>query len=179
MRLSSLRLHFNAPWLIVVSGVLYAVSQAALANIFARIGTANFLIMQTTFFQAQDYVDFFAHLRAEGLFEFYASHLHLDHLHPLWYALLGSSLLAVLMSRLKVSARYNVLLALPWFAAGCDAIENRIQAVFLLGDEHITDGLATLTTLASISKWLTVLVFAVPICYWSMQLVLIAIRGRR
>lgn len=178
MRLSFLRQFFNAPWLIVVSALLYGFSQASLASIFARMGAANFLNMQVSFFSADDYLRFFAELNSLGLLEVYASHLQLDHLHPLWYALFGVSTLAVLMQRLQVPAQRNWLLALPWFAAGCDAIENRIQAIFLLGDHHITDGLATLSTLASISKWLTVLVFVSAIGYWLLRLVLTAVGGK-
>src|SRR5699024_3008021 len=178
MQLSFLRQFFNAPWLIAVSAFLYVLSQASLASIFARMGVANFLTMQVTFFTAEDYLHFFAQLESLGLLEVYASHLQLDHLHPLWYALFAASTLSVLMNRLQLSAQNNWLLALPWFAAGCDAIENRIQSIFLLGHQHITDGLATLSTFASISKWLTVLVMVSAIGCWLLRLALSGCRSK-
>lgn len=172
MQLANLRRWFNAPWIFVVTGCLYLLSQAALGAIFDRIGTAELFNMQVSFFSAEQYLQFFSQLNDQRLLDVYASHLHLDYLHPLWYALFATSVLAVLMERLQLSSKANVMLALPWLAAGCDAIENRIQQIFLLGDEHITDTLATLTTTASIAKWTIVAVFMLVILLWWGQLLL-------
>lgn len=170
MKLSSLRQWFNAGWLLPATGLLFVLSQTSLASIFERIGTTALLRMQVSFFHAQDYLDYFQQLRGQGLLDLYASHLLIDNLHPLWYALFSTALLAVLMNRLAIDAKWNVLLALPWFAAGCDVIENHIQMVFLLGDQHITDALATLTTLASCLKWGAVLVYFPVALIWLIRL---------
>lgn len=172
MKLSNLRHFFDAVWLLPVTGLLFVLSQASLGSIFDRIGTGELLNMQVSFFHAQDYLDYFANLRERGLLDIYASHLLIDNLHPLWYGPFSLALLAVLMNRLNVHEKWNWLLALPVLAAACDVIENHIQMVFLLGPQHITDALATLTTLASDIKWTLVLVYFTAAVIWLALLAL-------
>lgn len=123
MTLNQLRQCFNAPWLVWVSGIIYALSQTVIGAILYPISGDTLLKVQTSFFNAQDYLAFFAELRESDLLQNYANHLVVDAWHPLWYGLLGLSLLAVTMQRLDISPCKNWLLAMPIAAACLDVIE--------------------------------------------------------
>lgn len=169
MTLARVRSAFNAPWIALVFGTIYVLSQSALGFMIAPLGTGAVLRMQCTFFSAADYVAYFGELRQRGLLDVYASHLLLDRLHPIWYVLCAVSWLATLMERRAAPARWNWLLALPWLAGLADVIENELQSVFLLGDSHITTPLAVLSTLSSLLKWSCTAVFMTAIVRLTVQ----------
>jgi len=66
MTLARVRSAFNAPWIALVFGTIYVLSQTALCLMIAPLGTGAVLRMQCTFFSAGDYVAYFGELRQRG-----------------------------------------------------------------------------------------------------------------
>jgi hypothetical protein len=156
--LSCLRELFSATWIVLASGVIYVVSQVAIAAILRPIGVVEFLRLQCLGFRATDYLETFSRWEQSGCLAAYRTHLWPDDLHWIWYSAFLTSLLARLLQRNGLSARANVLLLLPWAAGLCDLAENCFQHFFLAvpGWGAIVDPLPLISTLASILKWLLV-----------------------
>jgi len=63
MTLKQVRSVFSAPWIAIVFGTIYVLSQAAITSIIDPIGAGSLFRMQCTFFSAANYLAFFGELR--------------------------------------------------------------------------------------------------------------------
>ncbi|WP_018353379.1 hypothetical protein [Longispora albida] len=169
LSLSRIRSNVGVPWLAWVSGIVWAVSQTALAVLTIPLGSPGVFEVQCTFFTASQYLRHFGDLEARGLLGVYRSHLFIDGAHPLWYAVFATSLLALLANRARVTPRWDWILALPVASGLFDVLENSIQRVFLSDRAAITDGLATIGTLCSLAKWTLVAFYIGTAIAWAAR----------
>lgn len=152
---ATLRARLDSWPLILVFGLIYFVSQAAIAVIVHPLG-ADMLIVQTTL--SDEHVrEIFARWATAGLLDTYASHYRFDNIHPLWYAMLLATMLAKGFSANGVPARFNVLLLLPFVAGACDVTENLFHQSFLADRANITAAHVLMGNGAAIVKWLLAL----------------------
>lgn len=165
--LSRLRVLLNLPWLLAVSGIVFLLSQTALALTLMPLGEPDILFrVQLLFTSAADYQAQFAAWQEAGVLGAYEAHLILDALHPVWYATFASCLLAVLFSRRDAGSAWDRLLPLPLLSGLLDVLENSLQAMFLSHPETLTDALVRMSWLCSVGKWGLVLVYSLAALYW-------------
>lgn len=169
LTLPRLRTLFNLPWLLLVSGIVFAISQTALALTLVPLGEPETLFrVQLLFTTAADYQAQFSAWESAGVLGAYEAHLILDALHPVWYATFGTCVLAVLFSRRGASGAWDRLLPLPMLSGLLDVLENGMQAMFLNHPAALTDGLVCISWLCSVGKWSLVLVYVIAALYWML-----------
>lgn len=167
--LMRLRDRLNLPWLALLSGVVFLLSQTLILLTLAPLDDPSALLrMQLTYTSAEQYLAQFAAWEHDGMLYAYRDHLLPDTLHPLWYGLFASTLLAIVLSRAGASQRWNLLLPLPALSALLDVLENTVQQLFLANSASITDALATFSWLCSSGKWLLVMVYLLAIIGWAL-----------
>ncbi|AJD49025.1 hypothetical protein S7S_13065 [Isoalcanivorax pacificus W11-5] len=167
LTLPRLRTLLNLPWLMLVSGIVFIISQTALALTLVPLGEPEILFrVQLLFTTAADYQAQFNAWEAAGVLGAYEAHLILDALHPVWYATFATCVLAVLFSRRGASAAWDRLLPLPMLSGLLDVLENGMQAMFLNHPAALTDGLVFMSWLCSAGKWGLVLIYVVAALYW-------------
>ncbi len=166
--LVTIRSELGRPWLIVLFGIAYVISQATIIVILGPIEDAM-IKLQTTGFSASDYLTVFRAWDASGEMALYRAHFILDDYHWIWYALLFTALLSWLFERQEIAHKYNWVLLLPMASGLLDWYENRIQHIFLSAGDYstIVDPLPLYSTLASDVKW------AFALAYFGLSLVLI------
>jgi len=150
--LASLRQRLDNGTLIVCFGAIYLASQAWIGRIVHPLGP-EMLFVQTTL-SAERVREIFAAWEAAGLLDVYASHYRYDMIHPLWYGVFLAAALAKGFNANAVPARFNGLLLLPFLAAGCDVLENRVHQAFLAERAAITPAAVLLGNGAANLKWL-------------------------
>ena len=160
LSLSNLRREFGRPWLIVVFGVAYVISQVTIIAILGPIEDAM-IRLQTTGTSASDYLAVFGAWQESGEMAAYRAHFILDDLHWIWYTGLFTTLLAWLFERQSASHRYDWVLLLPLASGLLDWYENQLQHVFLSSPDFATivDPLPLFSTMASDVKWVLALVY--------------------
>ncbi len=160
LSLANLRHEIGRPWLIVVFGVAYVISQVTIIAILGPIEDAM-IRLQTTGTSASDYIAVFGAWQESGQMAAYRAHFILDDLHWIWYAGLFTALLAWLFERQSVSHRHDWVLLLPLASGLLDWYENQLQHVFLSSPDFATivDPLPLFSTMASDVKWVLALVY--------------------
>jgi len=149
--LAALRRHLASWPLIIVFGAAYFLSQAAIGVLVQPLGP-EMLGVQTTL-SAERVRAIFAGWDAAGLVDVYAAHYRYDMVHPLWYGVFLAALLAKGFDANRVSASRNVLLLLPFVAAGCDVLENLIHLTFIANRANITPAAVLIGNGAALTKW--------------------------
>jgi hypothetical protein len=147
-------------WLIVLSGLVYLVSQLAILVTLDRIGS-ELLRLQCFGFSAAETLRVFRAWEQRGVLDAYRAHFLLDDVHWLWYSVFFTALLGRLFERRGVTRRLDWILVLPIASGLLDVVENQIQHVFLSTPDfsRIVDPLPLISTMASNLKWLLVLVY--------------------
>lgn len=167
LTLGRLRTLFNLPWLLAVSGIVFVLSQIALALTLSPLGGPDAMLrVQLLFTTAAEYQAQFSSWQEAGVLGAYQAHLIIDALHPVWYATFATCLLAILFSRRNASAAWDKLLPLPLLSGLLDVLENSLQAMFLSHPVTVTDALARMSWLCSIGKWSLVAIFTLAALYW-------------
>ncbi len=153
--LTMLRTHLAHGWIVIMFTVIYLTSQIIIGMVLEQIGGPVILALQVTGFTVADYVGAFSEWEKAGMMEIYRAHLVFDDLHPIWYAMLMASTLAVLMKKTGVGDGWTKVMIIPFAAGFCDLVENGIQHIFLTGPgtSTIVDPLPAISTIMSITKW--------------------------
>jgi len=149
--LASLRHHLASWWIILGFGAAYFLSQAAIGARVHALG-ADMLRVQTTL-SAETVRAIFAKWDAAGLVDVYSSHYSYDMVHPLWYGVFLTALLARGFDANRVPASRNALLLLPFVAAVCDLLENLIHLTFVADRANITTSAVLIANGAALTKW--------------------------
>jgi hypothetical protein len=157
-------------WLIVLSGLVYLVSQLAILVTLDRIGS-ELLRLQCFGFSAAETLRVFRAWEQRGVLDAYRAHFLLDDVHWLWYSVFFTALLGRLFERRGVTRRLDWILVLPLASGLLDLLENQIQHVFLSAPDFstIVDPLPLISTAASDLKWLLVLFYVgttVVLLFW-------------
>jgi len=146
--------------LILVLGLVYAASQAAILAILAPLGVRRVLAAQVSVLP-EGLERIFGEWVREGLLGRYRFHFALDLPHPLWYGACLLLLIARFMPFDTAPAEYRVavrapraLLALPLAAAILDTAENAAHLAFLADAALIRQPWVALSGAASILKWI-------------------------
>jgi hypothetical protein len=157
LSLPRLRDEAAATWILVLSGVVFAVSQITILMIVAPLGGPTMLRLQCLGFHASDYISVFDQWQAAGLMPFYRAHLVLDDFHWVWYTVFFTAALARVFNANAVPSRYDGLLLLPLASGLLDWLENHLQHVFLSSPDYATvvDPLTVISSVASNLKWLS------------------------
>ena len=160
LNLPHLRASLARPWLIILFGVAYGISQITIIVILEPISDAM-IRLQIGGFAASDYIAVFNAWDASGLMASYRAHFVLDDVHWIWYTGLFTALLCWLFERHRIADRHNWLLLLPLASGLLDWYENRLQHVFLGSADYstIVDPLPLFSTVASDFKWLLSLAY--------------------
>lgn len=138
---------------IAVFGGAYVVSQVIIASILHPLEPLEVLRAQTTL-SAPVVQQIFARWRADHLLDTYVRHYYFDFPHPVLYAVFLSAVLAWLLNRNRLSARWNAVLLLPVAAGLCDLFENVSHLAFLSDGVNMTPSWVALSGIAAITKWL-------------------------
>jgi hypothetical protein len=160
LSLSRLRSALGRTWLVVLFGVAYAISQITILIQAEPLGR-RLAELQCCAFSAERTLAIFRHWEDAGVMDVYRAHFVLDDVHWIWYAGLFTFLLCRLFERRRVPHRLDWILLLPLASGLLDALENRLQHVFLAspGFAGVVDPLPLLSTLASDAKWLLALAY--------------------
>jgi hypothetical protein len=148
------------PWLIVLFGIAYLISQVTILIILEPLGR-QVAELQCFGFSAERYIAVFRHWEESGLMPAYRAHFALDDVHWIWYAGFFTFLLCWLFERKKLPHRLDWMLLLPLASGLLDWYENKLQHVFLSAPDFstIVDPLPLLSTLASDLKWTLALTY--------------------
>ena len=150
--LAHLRTRLDSWPLIILFGVIYFASQVLIGNIVHPLG-ADMLIVQTTL-SADQVRGIFAKWESAGLLPVYASHYRYDMIHPLWYGLFLAALLAKGLAANRAGPRLNLLLLVPFVAAGCDVVENLVHLGYIADRATITPANVLVSNGAALLKWM-------------------------
>lgn len=142
----------SAGRVIAVFGVAYVLSQLIIAQTLRPLDPLDVLRVQTTL-SAPVVQQIFAKWRLDALLGTYARHYYFDFPHPVLYAVFLAAVLAWLLNRNGLSARWNGVLLLPFIAGLCDVFENVSHVAFLADGVNITPTWVALSGLAAITKW--------------------------
>lgn len=142
-------------WLVMLFAGIYIVSQAIIIVLLEQVGSDQAAKLQLFGFTADYYLETFNSWESAGTMAFYKAHLFIDAVHPIWYTLTLSALLALSMNGKELDHKHNRLLVLPMLVGLCDTLENSIQLVFLSDPSYVTvvDPLPLISTLLSLTKW--------------------------
>lgn len=152
---SAYRRRFGTPKAVLLLGAIYLASQIAIASIIHDMGALEFLKAQTTFSRAT-YVEQVKQWQERELMGDYRRHFYLDFLHPLWYALFLSALMAAGFNRNGLSSRSDRILCLPFAAGAMDLVENCFHVRFISDVDTIPSWMIVASATAANLKWLLV-----------------------
>jgi hypothetical protein len=137
---------------ILISGLLFVVSQSILAWYFHRVGAGMALRLQTTL-SSETFRAIVTGWQLTGKTALYLDHFYFDTFHPFWYSVFLSLLLARVFVANGVPRRYDFVLLLPFVAGALDLIENALHLWFLADLGRATAVPVALSGTASIVKW--------------------------
>ena len=141
---------------------IYIISQVIIANILHPLDSRLFLKAQTTF-SRELYLQLLQGWESAGLIGRYRLHFYFDFVHPVWYSVFLSALIAKGMNLNSISARFNILLLIPFIAGLMDLIENCFHVFFISDHSTISEQNIFISALASNTKWALALVTLVMI----------------
>ena len=147
------KIHKKKFFLITTS--LFLLSQITIASLLHPLNTFTVLELQTTF-SPERFLEIINHWKSNELIHWYYKHFYFDHIHPLWYSLFGSSLLAVTFNRNQVKLRAPIYLMTPFLAGLCDVIENLFHVWFLNDLTRVTDISILISAIFCWIKWILI-----------------------
>ena len=154
---------------LLVTGVAYLVSQTIILIILHPLGSASVLQLQTTF-SPKLFLETISGWESAGLRHLYERHFYFDHLHPLWYSLFLSGLIALVIHRRQLSSRFRLLLIIPFIAGFCDVIENQFHIWFLADLSRVTNVPLSCSAFSCNLKWTLVAFILLFILIHSVRL---------
>lgn len=133
-------------------------------------GTPGVVVLQLAF-SAEAFRNIIAQWGASGVQAYRVSTLYVDSWFPIAYALLLSSLIAVLTNRPEraVSKPHLVFFSLPFVAMCLDWIENTLHFILLRNPGHIAPLLVWFASLAAAVKWGLIAFSLLAIGYFLVQ----------
>jgi hypothetical protein len=149
---SAYRRRFGTKKAVLLLGAIYLASQIAIACIIHDMGALAFLKAQTTFSRTT-YVEQVKQWQERDLMGDYKRHFYFDFLHPLWYALFLSALMAAGFNRHRAPSRANRLLCLPFIAGAMDLVENCFHVRFISDVDTIPSWMIVASASAANAKW--------------------------
>lgn len=142
----------NSTFLIALFMIIYFTSQIIIGSILHDIGTLNALALQTTFSRDM-FMSIAVGWLASGEIEMYYKHFYFDFLHPLWYSILLSLLIARSFTLNQVNPKFNFMILTPFMAGLCDLVENSMHVYMLADLDRATNSLVWFSGLAANTKW--------------------------
>lgn len=139
--------------LIVVFGIIYFTSQVIIGSILHKIGTLKALALQMTFC-SDKFREIASAWIQSGEIDVYYRHFYFDSVHPVWYAIFLSLLIARAFKINEVNSEFNGIILTPFVAAFCDFFENAMHLYLLADLNRATPFLVALSGLATNTKWI-------------------------
>jgi hypothetical protein len=137
--------------LIAIFGILYFASQIKIASIVHPLGI-DMLRIQTTL-SSETFKAIASGWIASGQINIYYQHFYYDNIHPLWYSIFLSLLIARTFKINGVNPKFNFIILTPFVAGICDLIENMMHLYFLADLNRATPALVALSGTATNTKW--------------------------
>jgi len=150
--LNNYRNKVGATRFVLLYGLIYVISQAAIAAIIQPLNPLLFLKAQITF-SKDVYLSILQGWARSGLIMRYFQHFYLDFFHPIFYGVFLSAFMAKAMNLNKMSERWNLMLLVPFIAGVMDVIENCFHLRFLTDVNTITRTKVFMSAFASNTKW--------------------------
>jgi len=138
--------------LIIISGIIYFISQFIIGSIVHPLGMDNFLALQTTL-SSDKFKEIASGWIASGQIGLYYKHFTFDNLHPIFYSIFLSLLIARTFKINSVSPKFNFFILTPFIAGICDLFENTMHLYFLGDLERATPALVALSGTVTDTKW--------------------------
>jgi len=150
--LDAMRSFADSKKILFPAGAVYLVSQMAIGAILHPLGIGDVIRMQSTLSSVAmgavlDRWD------AAGQTGRFISHFYPDFLHPLWYGILLTALMARTFNGASIGRRWNIALVLPCLAAVMDLLENCLHVSFVINRGNLSDLTAAVAGTASLLKW--------------------------
>ena len=162
----------DSSFLIGLFAFLYFTSQIIIGSILHKVGTLDALALQTTLC-SEKFKAIVLEWMASGRIGFYYQHFYLDFIHPVWYSIFLSLLIARAFKMNNVNPKFNWVVLTPFVAGLCDIFENAMHVYFLADLDRATPLLVALSGLATNTKWilsLSVTAMAIVlIAYWIIK----------
>ena len=141
----------DSNFLIAIFGILYFASQIKIASIVHPLGI-DMLRIQTTL-SSETFKAIASGWIASGQINIYYQHFHYDNIHPLWYSIFLSLLIARTFKINGVNPKFNFIILTPFVAGICDLFENMMHLYFLADLNRATPALVALSGTATNTKW--------------------------
>ena len=138
--------------LIIIFGIIYFTSQFIIGSIVHPLGVGNFLALQTTL-SSDTFKEIASGWIASGQIGIYYKHFYFDNVHPIWYSIFLSLLIARTFKISGVSPSFNFIILTPFIAGICDLIENTMHLYFLRDLRRATPALVAFSGIATNTKW--------------------------
>jgi hypothetical protein len=141
------------PALVIISGLLYVVSQAAILVILEPLGLSPLKFQLS--FDSKSLADSIAAWGDTGV-ALFRNHFYIDFLHPVVYSSFMFFLLCYLRIRLpepEISQEIPVYFLLPFAAAAIDLAENFLELAIIRQQAEIPPWMALMNGLLSSLKW--------------------------
>ena len=138
--------------LIIIFGIIYFTSQFIIGSIIQPLGVGNFLALQITL-SSDTFKEIASGWIASGQIGIYYKHFYFDNIHPIWYSIFLSLLIARTFKIDGVSPSFNFIILTPFIAGICDLIENAMHLYFLSDLRRATPALVALSGTATNTKW--------------------------
>lgn len=141
------------PTFLLVTAVIYLVSQVTIMTVVHPLGPFTVLNLQTTF-SVDQFLSIINSWESQGLMKYYNEHYFYDNVHPVWYGFFLSSGLAATFHRDGTDAKYRKFLALPFIAGICDMIENHSHHLFLSDLSYLNQFTISISAFFCYIKWI-------------------------
>jgi len=153
---------------VVVSGIIYIISQAFILAILSCLGHDP-LTLQTTFSKTV-FTGILEKWGQSGL-HIYKTHFYVDFVHAFIYAVFLSSWIAYLTVKpgKKPAPLHLVLWALPFIAGLCDVIENIFHLVLISNPADISGTLIKVSAAFANTKWGLARISLVAIVFYALR----------
>jgi hypothetical protein len=142
----------DSNFLIALFGFLYFTSQIIIGSILHPLGTSQVLALQTTM-NSDRFKAIASGWIVTHRIEIYLRHFRFDNLHPVWYGIFLSLLIARGFKINNIHPKYNWFILTPFLAAICDLFENMMHLYFLADLQRATPVLVAISGLATNTKW--------------------------
>lgn len=137
---------------IIIFGIIYFTSQFIIGSIIHPLGVGNVLALQTTL-SSDTFKEIASGWIAAGQIGIYYKHFYFDNVHPIWYSIFLSLLIARTFKINNVNPKFNFFILSPFIAGICDLIENAMHIYFLSDLGRATPALVALSGIATNVKW--------------------------
>ncbi len=142
----------DSNFLIALFAVIYFTSQIIIGSIMHPLGVVDALRLQTTL-SSDTFKSIASGWMASGQIGIYYRHFYFDNIHPVWYGIFLSLLIARAFKINNINPKFNWIVLTPFVAAICDMFENMMHLYFLADLNRATPGLVALSGLATNTKW--------------------------